>query len=149
MKHNKGNIKLKNKSNVKIKECNLCNPTKYLKIDFSFISHESNSVKNEDIINAWNRLRFISSKPYYVMQIEFSGNKGTFFEAIPTNLIKKDIPTKFRDFFPSETNEVFNVLRVYPSGRPSGSANPRIIGMIKHHVFYIFYLDWDGKLYKH
>ena len=71
------------------------------------------------------------------------------FEPIPISEIKKEIPTKFREIFPTETNEHYEVLRVFPSGTPNGVANPRLIGMIKNTIFYIFYVDWEGILYKH
>ena len=53
------------------------------------------------------------------------------------------------EIFPSQTNEKYDVLRIYPKGTPKGTANPRIIGMVKHSVFYVLFLDWDGKLYEH
>ena len=83
------------------------------------------------------------------MIYEYGRDKQKWFEKVSINSIRKRIPSDFRELFPSETNEKYDVLRVYPSGVPNGTANPRIIGMIKHSVFYIFFLDWDGKLYNH
>lgn len=131
------------------KPCILCNPKKYLKFSFSFISYESSSPKEQDLIKMWERMRFLSQDTYTNMIFTYRGDKQRWFETIGLNQIKKSVPSKFREIFPSETNEEYSVLRVYPSGVPNGSANPRIIGMIKHSIFYIFFLDWDGKLYKH
>ena len=91
----------------------------------------------------------MSKSPFEEMMFTYKGDKNKWFETIPLNEIRKDIPKEFRDIFPSETNEKYYVFRVYPAGIPNGTANPRIIGMIKHSVFYIFYLDWKGKLYNH
>lgn len=129
--------------------CILCNPKKYLKFNFSFICYESSKRKEQDIIKLWERMQWLSSKTFPEMVFEYGKDKNKWFEKIPFNQIKKDIPSKFREIFPTETNEEYSVMRVYTAGTPHGTANPRIIGMIKHTVFYIFYLDWDGKLYKH
>ena len=141
-------IKISDSANKSI-PCVFCNPKKYLKFSLSFIVFESSSVKNDDIIKLWERLKWISSKPYAEMIYEYGRHKQKWFEKVSINSIRKRIPSDFRELFPSETNEKYDVLRVYPSGVPNGTANPRIIGMIKHSVFYIFFLDWDGKLYNH
>lgn len=62
--------------------------------------------------------------------------------------LKKEI-LYFQRVFPSETNEKYAVMRVFPAGTPNGTANPRIIGMIRNTIFYIFFLDWEGTLYEH
>lgn len=40
-------------------------------------------------------------------------------------------------------------MRFYPARKARGSANFRIIGMIKHNIFYVFFLDWKEILYNH
>mgnify|MGYP001862897806 CR=1 FL=1 len=129
--------------------CILCNPKKYLKFNFSFINYESSNKKDQDVLKCWERLRWLSSKTFPEMIFEFGRNKDKWFEKIPFNQIKKEIPSKFREIFPTETNEEYWVIRVYPAGTPAGTANPRIIGIVRNTIFYIFYLDWDGKLYSH
>ena len=131
------------------KPCILCNPKIYLKFSFAFVSYESSKPKERDLIKMWERMRYLSRDTYTNLLFEHQGDKSNWFENIPIKQINKQIPQKFRELFPSETNEKYSVMRVYPSGTPNGTANPRIIGMIKHTVFYIFFLDWDGKLYKH
>ena len=142
--------KLINKDSVKnIILCTFCNPKKYLKFCFSFISYENDCSNEADKIKFFERLLWLSKSPFEEMMFTYKGDKNKWFETIPLNEIRKDIPKEFRDIFPSETNEKYYVFRVYPAGIPNGTANPRIIGMIKHSVFYIFYLDWKGKLYNH
>lgn len=131
------------------KPCILCNPKKYLKFSFAFISYESSSPKEQDLIKMWERMRFLSRDTYMNLMFEYQTDKARWFENISIDKIKKEIPSKFREVFPSQTNEEYSVMRVYPAGTPNGTANPRIIGMIKHTVFYIFFLDWDGTLYNH
>lgn len=137
-------------SNSQVKYCNNCNPKKYLTFNFSYISREKN-VKplNQDIIKLWERIRWMSSETIYNMVHNYGTDKSKWFESIPINQIRRNIPDKFREDFPTETNEKYSVMRVYPSGVPKGSANPRIIGMLKHNIFYIFFLDWKGELYNH
>lgn len=138
-----------NDSAKDFKPCSLCNPKKYIKFNFSFISYESKNVNNNDIIKFYERMRELSLETFDMMIFKFGRDKSKWFETLPLNTIRKDIPEKFKEIFPSNTYTMYYVMRVYPSGIPNGSANPRIIGMLKDTIFYIFYLDWDGKLYKH
>ena len=94
-------------------------------------------------------MRWISSETIFDMSHIYKTDKLRWFEQIPVNQIDKQIPVKFREDFPTETNEKYSVMRVYPAGTPPGSANPRIIGMLKHNIFYVFFLDWKGELYDH
>ncbi len=133
-----------------IRPCINCNPKKYLTFNFSYITYENPKTPlSEDVVNFFERMRSLSNDTFYNNMYKYQGNKANWFENININQIKKDIPTEFRKDFPTETNEKYSVLRIYPAGRPNGSANPRIIGMIKHNIFYVFFLDWKGELYKH
>lgn len=142
---------VKNESKVTV--CNNCNPKVYLNFNFAYIDYEDDCPNPNDIIKLYERMKFCSTEPYLTLKYKYSGNKQVFFETIPTNKIKwkhkKEIPKKFREQFPIETNEKFDILRVYPAGTPTGTSNPRIIGMIKNHIFYIFFIDWKGILYNH
>ena len=129
--------------------CTYCNPIKYLKFCFSFLSYENNCSNDKDKIKFLERLEWLSKEPINEMMYKFGKDKDKWFEQLPFNKIRKGVPQEFRNNFPSETNEGYSVFRVYPSGSPNGTANPRIIGMIKHSVFYVFFLDWKGELYKH
>lgn len=137
-------------SSGQVKYCNNCNPKKYLAFNFSYISHEKpNKPIKQDVIKLWERMRWMSSETIYDMVYSYGTDKSKWFESIPINQIKKSVPDKFREDFPTETNEKYSVMRVYPAGVPAGSANPRIIGMLKHNIFYVFFLDWKGELYNH
>lgn len=129
--------------------CTYCNPKKYLKFCFSFLSYESECSNEFDKIKLLERMRWLSQSPITEMTFKFGRDKDKWFETLPFNEIKKEIPREFRENFPSETNEGYDVFRVYPAGTPNGTANPRIIGMIKHSIFYVFFLDWKGELYNH
>ncbi len=134
----------------KVKICNYCNPQKFLKFNFTF-AKENGNPSSKDAIKLLERLQFLSSKMYAVMIIEYQGDKKNFIEEIPIKKLnlKGGIPREFRDIHPAETNEKYAIFRLYPAGSPPGTANPRIIGMIKNTIFYIFYIDWKGTLYKH
>ena len=141
-------INIKDDTNTII-PCILCNPKRYLKFSFAYISFESSKPKEQDIIKMWERMKWMSSDTFTNMVYEYGQDKNKWFENIEVKQIKKQIPSNFREVFPTETNECYSVMRVYPAGKPNGTSNPRIIGMIKHTIFYIFFLDWDGKLYSH
>ncbi len=148
MKNNNKKIKV-NDSSSALKPCTLCNPRKYLKFSFAYISYESYSPKEQDIIKMWERMRWMSAEPFVNMVFKYGKDKSKWFENIPLSKIKKNVPSKFREEFCSVTNETYAVMRVFPSGTPNGTSNPRIIGMIKNTIFYIFFLDWKGELYNH
>ncbi|MCI8346639.1 MAG: hypothetical protein HFJ12_01650 [Bacilli bacterium] len=133
------------------KMCSLCNPQKYLKFNFSFFKENGKPASLNEFLQLFERIKFLSSKMYKIMVIEYQGDKKQFIEDIPVKEMKwrKDIPLDFREVHPAETNEKYSIFRLYPAGTPEGTANPRIIGMIKNTIFYIFYIDWKGNLYKH
>lgn len=150
--------KLKEKTKLKIRReesiryCNNCNPKKYLKFNFSFLSENGDSA-TKDAITLVERLTFLSEEPYLQMMYKYQGDKKKFIEDIPVTKIhikgNKGIPPKFREIYPTETNEKYSIFRIYPAGKPNGTANPRIIGMIKNTIFYVFYIDWKGNMYSH
>lgn len=134
----------------KVKICNYCNPQKFLKFNFTF-AKENGKPSANDTIKLLERLRFLSSEMYAVMILKYQGDKKSFIEEIPVKKLKLrgEIPQEFRDIHPTETNEKYAIFRLYPAGTPKGTANPRVIGMIKNTIFYIFILDWKGDSYKH
>lgn len=145
--------KTKDKSTIKIQEnvtkyCNYCNPKQYLKFNFSFCKENGEPAKN-DISKLFERIKFLSKERYRMMVINYQGDKKKFIEDIRTNKINLNIPNGFRQIYPTETNEKYSIFRVYPAGKPNGTANPRIIGMIKNTIFYVFYIDWKGDMYSH
>lgn len=144
----KNKKKLVSNTNDSFLICTRCNPKKFLKFNFSFVS-EIGKASDQDAAKLLKRLIFLSSEEYQTMIFRYQGNKQAFIEKIPLNLIRNHIPNDFRKIYPPETNEKYDVFRVYPAGSPEGTANPRIIGMIKNTIFYIFYIDWNGKMYHH
>lgn len=147
-KNNKKNFKI-NDSAKNFVPCIMCNPKKYLKFSFAYIQKEKSEPKQQDILKLWERFKWLSSDTFTNMIFQYSSDKKKWFEPIPIDKLDLKIPADFREEFPTETNEKFSILRIFPAGTPPGTANPRIIGMIKHTVFYIFYLDWKGDLYDH
>lgn len=147
--------KLKNKSKIKLKDstenvkyCIGCNPKKYLKFNFSFCK-EKGSPSQEGAQHLIKRLSFLSEDTYANSRIKYSGNKQLFIEDVATEKMDIPIPIGFRAIYPTESNEKYSIFRIYPAGTPKGSGNPRIIGMIKNTIFYIFYIDWQGTMYNH
>ena len=143
----------KNKSKIKIQEnvtkyCNQCNPKQYLKFNFSFCN-ENGKPAREDISSLFKKLKFLSKDRYKTMMITYQGDKKKFIESISTNNLKLNIPIEFRQIYPTETNEKYSIFRIYPAGIPKGTANPRVIGIIKNTIFYVFYIDWKGDMYSH
>lgn len=128
--------------------CNNCNPKKYLKFNFSFCRDIGEGTIN-DYKQLIERIKFLSSDIYSIMIIKYQGKKAQFIEQIPLKEVRKDVPQEFRNIFPAETNEKYDVFRLYPSGTSKGSGNTRIVGMIKNTIFYVLFIDWTGKLYKH
>lgn len=140
-------IKIKDKKSFKVSSTT--NIKKYLNFNFSFITHDPKIINKEDVINFFERMKFLSSEPYDMMVFKIGNDKTKWFEKLPVNNINKEIPNSFKEIFPSDTYSQYSVMRVYPKGKPKGTANPRIIGMIKDTTFYVFYLDWEGSLYNH
>ena len=140
-------IKIKDKKSFKVN--NTANIKKYLNFNFSFITHDPDIINDDDVIKLFERMKFLSSEPYANMVFRYGKDKSKWFEKLSVDTISKDIPENFKEIFPSDTYSQYYVMRVYPSGKPKGSANPRIIGMMKDNTFYDFYLDWEGKLYDH
>lgn len=128
--------------------CSNCNPKKHLKFNFTFAKENGNPATS-DSYNLLQRMQFLCNEQYSMMRYKYVGNKASFIEQIPTNVINRQIPNEFRELYPVQTNEKYDVFRIYPAGTPAGSANPRIIGMIKNTIFYIFFIDWKGDLYNH
>ena len=141
----------KNKNKIKstdFKMCNNCNPKRYLKFNFTYCEEEGKPAQN-DSYKLIERMQFLSSEFYSILLCKFQGNKKTFIEEISTDKIDIKIPDKFRIENPAETNEKISIFRIYPAGTPNDTANPRVIGMIRNTIFYIFYIDWKGKMYNH
>lgn len=140
------------KDNPKIlQSCVHCPLNIFLSFNFSFVTFDSENADLRDFKKLMDRIKYLCSEPYDTLKARYISDKQIFFELISVDKMnwtkgKKDIPEKFRKYYPIETNEKFAVLRVYPS---QGPKNARLIGMIKKTIFYVFFIDWNGELYNH
>ena len=134
--------RIKDKSKEKIKSCTNCFNPVYLKFNFTYITYDD-YLDKEHINKLWQRMRELSKEKYTVIS---GRGKEVGFECIPVKISKK-IPAEFSERFPTEAiTGKFNVMRLYTNNNPLPS---RIIGKLVRNVFYIFYIDIKGKLYKH
>lgn len=132
-----GNIK---KREIKIvKPCTNCFSPKYIKFNFSFITFDK-SDKN-DRTQLIERLIEISSEPYLVVS-NWGRERG--FENVKVN-ISKSIDPKFNDGN-RKFDGKYTIMRLYTNNNPTPG---RIIGKLINQIFYIFYIDPKGELYKH
>lgn len=130
------------KKNPKIKkECTHCfNPT-HIIFNFSFITYMDGfeGIHRENFIK---RIIEISKEPYLVVA---NWPKEIGFEYVEVNISKQIDPK----FYESE-NRVFDgkytIFRLYPNNNPLKS---RIIGKMINKIFYVFFIDINGDLYKH
>ena len=135
--------KVRNRKLVDGKQCKNCyNPT-HLKFNFSFIVLDDNFTE-EYQIKFLERIRELS-KYTYLEVLSWPKEKGIEIEKLSLN---KEIPP---NFFSGESHRNFNdgkyaIFRLYPNNNPIVG---RIIGRLINKVFYIFYIDIGGKLYKH
>ena len=145
----------KGKKNIPLKDntqkiaCTKCNPKMYLKFNFSFIEFDNKQFYKDEITELFSKIKYLSSEPYRALILKHQGDKNIFIEEINWNELswknKRNPPEKFRKFFPYEPNEKVAIFRV----KSNRHKKIRIIGMIKHTIFYVFYLDWNGELYDH
>ena len=88
----------------------------------------------------------LSSSPYNVIMNR--GKKISFEHSEIARLnIKKEIPEAFKQRFDSKRyNNKWAIIRIYPNNNPIIA---RVIGVLINKIFYIFFIDIGGKLYKH
>ena len=132
--------KVKSISTKLSKPCTNCFQPQYLKFNFSFINYEED-LEDKDKIQLYERIKHISSEPYLVVS---NWDKKIGFENVNIDISKKINPKFFdgnRQF-----DEKYTIIRLYPNNNPTKG---RIIGKIINKIFYIFFIDAKGKLYKH
>lgn len=101
-------------------------------------------MEQSHICQLWERMRELSETKFTIISASWGREKG--FENVPVD-IKKTVPLEFVERFPgSMVGKKFHIMRLYPNNNPTPS---RIIGKIVHNVFYIFFIDIKGNLYKH
>ncbi|MBO5005360.1 MAG: hypothetical protein J6D03_09055 [Clostridia bacterium] len=124
------------------KPCTNCFAPQYIKFNFSYISYDDN-FEDKYKIQLFNRMRQLSSQPYITV-LNWDKKIGLEFEEIQIN---KKVPQNFSDRFQSkEYNNKFAIMRLYTNNNPILG---RIIGVIIKNVYYIFFIDIGGNLYKH
>ena len=124
-----------------IKECNNCFSPTHIIFNFSFVNYMENFDKNHKA-QLVDRIFELSQEPYLVVA-QWPKDKG--FENISLNIRKSIDPS----FFESENRTFdgkYTIIRLYPNNNPLPS---RIIGKMLNKIFYVFFIDIDGKLYKH
>lgn len=134
------------KNNNKIaKVCTNCFEPIYLKFNFSYIVYDDNFSK-EHQLKFLNRIRDLSSATYNVI---LNRDKKVSFEFPDMDEIhiNKEIPKDFQDRFDKKRyNNKWAIMRIYPNNNP---INARVIGVMINKIFYIFFIDIGGNLYKH
>lgn len=133
---------VKKQNNIS-KPCIHCFSPTHLKFNFSFISYEEDFC-DEYKLQFIKRIRELSSVTYLEMA-SWDKKKGIEIEKID---IKKQISPLFfegnshRNF----DNGKYAIFRLYKKDDPILA---RVIGCLINKVFYIFFIDIGGKLYKH
>lgn len=124
------------------KLCTNCFAPQYLKFNLSYITYEEN-FDDKHKIQLWNRMRELSMDPLITI-LNRDKKIGFEFEQID---VSKKIPIKFQERFDSkEYNDKLAIFRLYPNNNPIVA---RIIGVLIKNIFYIFFIDIGGKLYRH
>lgn len=124
------------------KPCTNCYSPQYIKFNFSYIVYDDD-FDDKYKIQFLRRIRQLSSE-LYITVLNWDRKIGLEFEEIKIN---KQIPVKFSERFQSkEYNNKFAIMRLYPNNNPIVA---RVIGVIIKNIFYIFFIDINGSLYKH
>ena len=134
--------KVKQKSLI-LKVCNHCFAPTHLKFNFSFITYDEN-FEDEYKVQFLKRIRELSSVPYLEMM---NWNKSKEIEIEKISISKQISPS----FFDGNSHRNFDsgkyaIFRLYPNDNPILA---RVIGCLINKVFYVFFIDIGGNLYKH
>ena len=129
------------KSNNKIKlTCTNCFKSKHIVFNFAYITYSDNFNEEEKRV-LLDRMIEVSSVPYLELMM-WDKYKGFEEERLKIN---KEVPSRFINDI-QEFDGKYTILRLYKNNNPTPG---RIIGKIVNKVFYIFYIDVKGTLYKH
>lgn len=128
-----------------IKECVNCFSPIYLKFNFSYIVYEDNFV-DEYKLQLLKRIRNLSEESLLVI-MNRDKKIGLEFEDYDQLNITKRIPEEFLKRYERKAfNNKVAIIRLYPNNNPIVA---RVIGVIIKNVFYIFFIDIGGTLYRH
>lgn len=127
------------------KTCNNCYSPQYLKFNFSYLD-ELDDINSEYKLQLLDRIVFLSSSNY-INILQYDKKKGIEFEDIDKIQLRKQIPAKFKErFHMGKYNNKIAIVRLYPNNNPIMG---RIIGVVINNIFYIMFVDINGKLYNH
>lgn len=127
------------------KICTNCFRPQYLKFNFSYIEYEE-KFNDEYQLQFLMRIRELSRDTYNVI-MNRPKNQGFEFVEISDIGIRKQIPYKFKERFSTKDyNNKYAIMRIYTNNNPIVA---RVIGVIIKNVYYIFFIDIGGILYKH
>lgn len=137
----KNKLSCKKKDIQKNKLCNNCYNPIYLKFNFSFIQDKLENIPPMHYKFILKRLFELSQEAYNTIA-SWDKKRGFELEKI---YLSKNLPEKF-----SKSNIKYDdkwcVIRIYPNNNPLPS---RIIGKLVNKIFYIMFIDIEGKLYNH
>lgn len=122
------------------KLCSNCFKSQHIVFSFAYLSY-TKDMTDKDIQAIWKRFRELSNIPYMELR-DWDKVKG--FEKVPLK-ISKMIPIKFEEEI-QKFDGLYNVMRIYKNNNLTPG---RIIGKLVNKVFYMFYIDSKGELYKH
>ena len=112
----------------------------HIKFNFSFINYDKD-FNDEHKIQFVKRLFDLSKESYLVVA---SWGKEIGFENIKLDIKKEIMPSFFNGN--RQFDGKYTVIRLYPNNNPFPS---RIIGKMINKIFYVFFIDICGNLYKH
>lgn len=120
----------------------------YLKFNFSYMNKVCRELSPQDAVNLSETLFRLSNRPW--LQI-MSERKSTGFETIPLTSFSNEnyaMPTvELADHqFESGDRKLSNKRDIF---RIRNAGTGRIIGRLYRNIFYVFYIDFDGKAYDH
>lgn len=136
--------KIKGRKKIE-RPCTSCFTPQYLKFNFSY-TENINDLAAEckaQILNTMLRL----SDSTYLSILQRDKTIGVEIEDKDKLGIHRAYPVNFTERFPiGRFNNKVAVVRLYSNDNPILG---RIIGVIIKNIFYVFFVDIGGKLYKH
>lgn len=132
--------KVKSNSNKIKLTCTNCFKSKHIVFNFAYITYcdDFNEEEKRVLID---RMLEVSSVTYLELMM-WDKYKGLEEERLQIN---KEIPLGFNTDI-EKFDGKYTIMRLYKNNYPTPG---RIIGKIVNKVFYIFYIDVKGVLYKH
>ncbi len=130
----------KNNQKINFSSCTNCFKSKHVVFNFAYVTYYDYFEKGEKAVLI-DRIRELSSVNYLEM-MSWDKYKGIEEEKLK---IKKKIPEGFITDI-TDFDGKYSIFRLYKNNEPTPG---RIIGKLVNKVFYIFYIDVKGILYKH